>query len=775
MGREDNHGVRALCARALLPLLDGMMEERDGVVRDDDVEHVHRMRVASRRVREGMAVFEACFPRKRYREWRKALRAVTRALGEARDADVQVAFLEEFLGRADGSQAPGIRLMLESKRSLRKGLQGALVRVLKEIEETGAVKDLEDYLDGIAVDGEGEDLRTPAAFALAEAMVRARVEELRVHEPSLSDAAAVQGHHAMRIAAKRLRYAMEVFRPLFDDELRQEISTVKWAQEQLGDIHDSDVWIVELGSVIAADGAGLLAGREATTYLPGLKRLLEERAAHRKETFQKFVGEWDDLARKGFLDMLLGRVGCAAQGEPEPCHAREAALDIPPSGRVALLGDVHGNLHALQAVLADASSMGVAAILDTGDTVGYGAFPEESVRLLRDRKVLSVIGNYDLKALRRGERKETAQQKASDKARGFEYAYEHLSEGSRAYLRGLPPRLRLTAGGKSILITHGSPDSMDEYVGPMTGKERLRAIARSAGADILVCGHSHVQFAKRVQGVTILNPGSVGRQDDGDPRAAYALLRLEPLKVEMRRVPYDSEAAAEAIRRSGLPESFAQMVLRGLPLEAVEEKGRKSGRGARGERLALVERISRGYLGEDAHTQKVRRLSLEIFEGLRGELGLDREQGYWLECAALLHDVGWIEGREGHHKASLRIVLEEDELPFSRRERRIVGLVARYHRKGPPSKQDAHYSSLPKEDRATVDRLAAVLRVADGLDASHSGKVASLRCHPSADAIIFHLAAEGGTDMEERDAMKKGDMLRAITGKELRFVREDAP
>jgi exopolyphosphatase/pppGpp-phosphohydrolase len=162
-----------------------------------------------------------------------------------------------------------------------------------------------------------------------------------------------------------------------------------------------------------------------------------------------------------------------------------------------------------------------------------------------------------------------------------------------------------------------------------------------------------------------------------------------------------------------------------------------------------------------------------IFEGVKTMLDLGRNERYWLECAAILHDVGWVEGRLGHHKASLRIILEEEDLPFQKMERRIVGLIARYHRKAPPSEEDAHYATLGEEERRSVDRLAAILRVADGLDATHSGTVASLRCQVNTDSIIIHLVVRGDAEMEERDASKKGDLLQKVTSRTLRIVREE--
>ena len=99
--------------------------------------------------------------------------------------------------------------------------------------------------------------------------------------------------------------------------------------------------------------------------------------------------------------------------------------------------------------------------------------------------------------------------------------------------------------------------------------ERFQELAKTAGADIIIFGHSHDQFTKKADGALFINPGSVGRPGDGNPQAAYAMITVNPFSVELIRVNYDVEAAADALRRRGAPESYAQMLLRGLSLENI--------------------------------------------------------------------------------------------------------------------------------------------------------------------------------------------------------------
>jgi len=240
--------------------------------------------------------------------------------------------------------------------------------------------------------------------------------------------------------------------------------------------------------------------------------------------------------------------------------------------KVALIGDVHANLPALEAVLAHAHQRGVEQIWNVGDFVGYGAFPDEVVRRLRQENALSIVGNYDLKVLKFNQKKgKWRKSKRPEKFLAFQWAHDHLSPESRQYLHSLPQEMRLQVEGLRILLTHGSPASNKEPLTPETPEERLRELGRMASADVVVCGHSHQLFAREVDGVWFINTGSVGRPDDGDPRACYAILEMGPAgpRVHHYRVAYDVGRAVTAIHERGLPEPFAQMVLTGRNLDAV--------------------------------------------------------------------------------------------------------------------------------------------------------------------------------------------------------------
>ena len=240
--------------------------------------------------------------------------------------------------------------------------------------------------------------------------------------------------------------------------------------------------------------------------------------------------------------------------------------------KVALIGDVHANLPALEAVLADAEARGAQAVWNIGDFVGYGPFPNEVVKRLQQPGVVSIIGNYDLKVLKFPKKKANwKKSKRREKHLAFGWAYESLSKKSRKFLRALPEEQRIECEGRRILLVHGSPTSVEEHLEPDTPEERLRELAATAEADVVVCGHSHRAFARKIAGVWFINTGSVGRPDDGDPRACYATLHLTPkrVRVQHHRIDYDVERAVAAVRERDLPEAFAEMLRQGRCLDDV--------------------------------------------------------------------------------------------------------------------------------------------------------------------------------------------------------------
>jgi putative phosphoesterase len=242
--------------------------------------------------------------------------------------------------------------------------------------------------------------------------------------------------------------------------------------------------------------------------------------------------------------------------------------------RVALMGDLHANLPALEAVLDHSRQEGAEAIWNLGDSVGYGAFPEEVVQYLRKQDAVSTLGRYDRQVVRFKKRKEKWQRsKEREEYLALEWAYDQLSKKSRKYLRFLSREIRMKVQGKRVLLTHGTPGAEDGCLTADTPEKQLAKLAGEARAELILCGCSHQPFARTVEGVWFINPGSAGLPRDGDPRASYGILEVSPEEIQVfpQRVTYDVERLVVELNRSKLPEAFARMFREGRPLDAVLE------------------------------------------------------------------------------------------------------------------------------------------------------------------------------------------------------------
>ena len=245
--------------------------------------------------------------------------------------------------------------------------------------------------------------------------------------------------------------------------------------------------------------------------------------------------------------------------------------------RYALLSDVHANLPALQAVLADiAGRRDVGATYHLGDLVGYAPWPNEVVEALAAARIPGVAGNYDSTVAADykhcGCRSESPRQEELAHV-SYEWTRAHVAPATKAHLGGLPFRIDLRplgghTAGPTVTLVHATPENNLVYVTEDRPDPFLARMAGRAGleaGDVLCFGHTHKPWHREVEGVHFVNTGSVGRPKDGDPRAGFVLLDVgagSP-RVEFVRVPYDVEGAARGVVAAGLPEEFADFLRTG--------------------------------------------------------------------------------------------------------------------------------------------------------------------------------------------------------------------
>ena len=236
--------------------------------------------------------------------------------------------------------------------------------------------------------------------------------------------------------------------------------------------------------------------------------------------------------------------------------------------RAAVISDIHANLHALEAVLADVERETPDAIWFLGDLVGYGPRPNECCELLRPLADVALVGNHDLVALGSGQ--VGLEDFNPEAAAAAEWTRAQLSDDTRAFLSSLAP----SAGLEQAQLFHASArDPVWEYV--LTEEAALATFSLTTAPVVLV-GHSHVALSLSlsdgdlVGGVAtqgtelsldgprrLLNPGSVGQPRDHDRRAAWLLLDFDARFASFRRVAYPIEVTQSEMRAAGLPEPLA--------------------------------------------------------------------------------------------------------------------------------------------------------------------------------------------------------------------------
>ena len=209
--------------------------------------------------------------------------------------------------------------------------------------------------------------------------------------------------------------------------------------------------------------------------------------------------------------------------------------------RVAAISDIHGNLPALEAVLAEIDRDDVREIVVAGDTA-HGPWPAEVVDLLVERRARCVRGNADREVIERSDRYGPLARWSADR----------LGERRLAVVQGWPLTLGVSVSGLgTVLVCHSTPLSEDPIYTRITPDPELERLFENVEADVVVCGHTHMQYDRTLaSGLRIVNPGSVGTPYEGARGAYWALLGRD---VEFRRTEYDVEAAIAAMEVMNVP------------------------------------------------------------------------------------------------------------------------------------------------------------------------------------------------------------------------------
>jgi len=314
-----------------------LIGQLDGVRKADDAEFIHRARVASRRLRAALRIFRDCFGENKVKRWRKEVRQLTQGLGAVRDRDVQIEFVRGVLaGLEDATHRPGIaRLVLRLEQN-RRALQPMAVEAVGRLQASGAAEDMLAASKQMLSKLKRRELSPLSPFSArrAEKQIQKCLNRFLEYEDCLASAQDGQQHHAMRIAAKRLRYTMEICEPVYTAGLREFIQALKQVQSLLGDIHDCDVWVEEIQEFVEDERGRTIAyfghSRQFGRLKIGLDYLRQERERRRRDGFDELVRFWQELDREKAWERLA-RTLKSPLGAPSPPSPPGASTELKPS------------------------------------------------------------------------------------------------------------------------------------------------------------------------------------------------------------------------------------------------------------------------------------------------------------------------------------------------------------------------------------------------------------------------------------------------------------
>ncbi len=295
---KADEGLCVFGAGVLDDYLDDMLQEIEGVRKASGSDPVHDMRVASRRLRAALPLFSDCFPKKKFPDWVKHVKQITGALGRARDLDVQLELVHTFESEHNTERyRPGLRRLQLRLQQKRTKTQRKVDQALDDFDKSDTSGEIKKRLEPYLLKHDQVYLYTPALYLLGHDSILDKLTDFLSYEPFIYHPENITELHAMRIAAKRLRYTMEIFAPLYPGELKDPIQATRKAQDLLGEIHDADVWIGFLPQFIEDERSRTLDYfgnlRSFHRLTPGITCFLEDRQAQREKKYQEFITFWE--------------------------------------------------------------------------------------------------------------------------------------------------------------------------------------------------------------------------------------------------------------------------------------------------------------------------------------------------------------------------------------------------------------------------------------------------------------------------------------------------
>ena len=299
MNKVFNKNIQQYGAQSLLNNTEILFKALKGTTKRQNIEDIHDIRVASRRIRERLLVFEPYFPDKKNLGWLKTIKFITKTYGNTRDLDVQIQFLQEFYASIEeNSIRPGIRRLLLRLTQRRKRLQEKIRVKTDKIINNSTLSEMITSLKSLAKKPSSKESYSQALFQLSFDTIHSRLDDFLFYEVFLFHPEKIKELHLMRIAAKKLRYSMEIFAPLYKGNLEPLLGIIRNIQQTLGNIRDCDVWITSMPifmnkeKLFTINYYGYV--RPFSRLLPGFQYLIDNREKQRNKLYNSFIEQWSN-------------------------------------------------------------------------------------------------------------------------------------------------------------------------------------------------------------------------------------------------------------------------------------------------------------------------------------------------------------------------------------------------------------------------------------------------------------------------------------------------
>jgi CHAD domain-containing protein len=297
MKNADQSQINGFAAQVITQNISSLQKAIQGFHKRNNIEDIHDLRVASRRIRVALEIFRQFLPSKKNKVWERSIRKLTKSFGNARDLDVQLNFVRSFFQKKDDPIfRPGGRRLLLRLNQRRENLQQHLQLTLNELDKDHTLQKMAEILQTPSTEPNLPSVYESSLFQLSFNTINKRLDEFLFYEIYLPYPDHVKELHLMRIAAKQLRYTLEIFSPLYTDHLNNSLDIIRQIQTNLGEIRDCDVWLNYLPLFLEKERNRVLRyfgnPRPFRRLVPGVQILQENRLGERDSLYNSFLQNW---------------------------------------------------------------------------------------------------------------------------------------------------------------------------------------------------------------------------------------------------------------------------------------------------------------------------------------------------------------------------------------------------------------------------------------------------------------------------------------------------